>query len=293
MDKLTHITQCPPALTSNSSVIDSSPQTQSTSPPVPQLTISSSSTMDGSTLMTSPTALPSVSPQSKVRARRCRPTRATSNNMHITRARFTAAMRELRRLASEMLDLSRSSRNQDDGRWKAFVKQLCVADPIFSRYEKCWPARSYYDERRCDSRFTARIKKTQNYGSGRTQQLKKLGNSKTVQRPTNHRGVVRSQATTSGGPVSVHTRPRNVSPPRSPPHSEFHYLLRGLVPNIEDLLPLFEKSGVRNLTDLRAVAEFRPPHFSVFLRDEMGLNAFQYRKACSALQSLTGGAKLG
>lgn len=69
---------------------------------------------------------------------------------------------------------------------------------------------------------------------------------------------------------------------------ELGYLLRALCPSIEELLPLFERSGVCDSSALRTVAEFPIQVQSVFLREDMGLNAFQYRKVSLALQSLIG-----
>ena len=66
-------------------------------------------------------------------------------------------------------------------------------------------------------------------------------------------------------------------------------LLRSLDPNIEELSSAFERSGLRDPDAVRILAKFPEARRGVFLREDMGLTAFQFHKVSQALQSIVRG----
>ncbi|KAI0092577.1 hypothetical protein BDY19DRAFT_492730 [Irpex rosettiformis] len=213
----------------------------------------------------------------------------TSAQMCITLARYKAATKHLRRLASEMLDLKLPSKRQNPANWKNFLCRLCEADAIFLDYEHFWPVHRYYNrwimERTCNSRHPG-LRDT---------------NSKRMEGPTLI-GTQRNPGTqaTQSNEANAHHRYDSSGRPNTKSGSirrntksstDFRNLLQALNPKIDDLLSIFERNGVRDEDDLRTVAVFPPSTLGLFFREDMGLNPFQVRKVTLALESLKGGPR--
>lgn len=62
--------------------------------------------------------------------------------------------------------------------------------------------------------------------------------------------------------------------------------LRNLSPGIEEVFPAFERNGVHDQEAVRVLAGFPEARRGIFLREDMGLNTFQFHKVTLALQSI-------
>ncbi|KAI0952023.1 hypothetical protein AcV7_007952 [Taiwanofungus camphoratus] len=225
---------------------------------------------------------------------------------------FSNATAYLRQLSAEWFDESLSISHQDPQQVEAFVAKAIGSFPLFKNYENAWPVRIYL--RKHLKIRASHSRSVQPSASGAVKEKENIIPTTEKRSIQGHRKATRSATGAAARQaVGEHTKaPHGQSPtivastssatylPSSSTASQtssyalrsrsqtnsFSAFLQALTPNLLHLAPHFEDAGVTEQASFRSLCGWPKLECERFLKEDVGLNLFQFRQVRIALMGL-------
>lgn len=186
----------------------------------------------------------------------------------------------LRELSREMLDESRLLKDQDRKAWYEFKLQAKKTCPLLMKYEHAWPLGAYMHRYLYD--LNMRRNNERVFG---TSVAVRGGASDGDEDEPSDEGILDEDAR----PETRTITSTRLIPPPTRSEVPFVTYLRNLRPPLDQVSVSFIAGGVTDETSFRNLSNLHEGELNAFLREDLGLTAYQVRQVRTAIRAFNGG----